>query len=107
VRQFVRGGTAISLVGTKDGNLVDSVVQDLEPNATTQITFTPGYDETTIFSPDERLGLTMTLRFSPRTDPAVFGWLPRRHGVLVTHSIIGLLAMYAGVPEGERRSGPD
>jgi hypothetical protein len=51
VKQFVRGGTAISLVGSKDGNLIDSVVQELESNATIQITFTPGYDETTIFSP--------------------------------------------------------
>jgi hypothetical protein len=95
VKQFVRGGTAISLVGSKTGALADSVVQDLESNSTTQITFTPGYDETTIFSPDEQLGLTMTSRFSPLTDPAVFGLLPRPHALLATHSLIRLLYTYA------------
>ncbi|MDR0708909.1 MAG: hypothetical protein LBF77_02450 [Spirochaetaceae bacterium] len=78
VKQFVRGGTAISMAGAaKDSRLTDSVAQDLCSEEIQRITNTPGYDETTIFSPDERLGLVMSTRASPRTDPAVFGLLPR------------------------------
>ncbi|MGC3953102.1 MAG: family 43 glycosylhydrolase [Propionicimonas sp.] len=77
VKQFVRGGTAISLVGSAGGFLPDSVVQDLSTGDLTPITRAPGYDETTILSPDERLGIVMTSRASARTNPAVLGLLPR------------------------------
>ncbi len=77
VKQFVHGGTALSLVGAVSRDLPDSVTQDLATGAVRAVTDTPGYTETTIFSPDERLGVTMTTRFSPRTDPAVLGLLPR------------------------------
>lgn len=77
VKQFVHGGAAISLVGAVRRDTPDSVVQDLATGAKQAITDTPGYTETTIFSPDERLGLTMTTRFSPRTDLAVLGLMPR------------------------------
>jgi len=77
VKQFVHGGTAISLVGLKALNTADSVVQDLASDAMEQVTYTPGYDETTIFSPDEKLGITMSSRFSPATDLAILGLLPR------------------------------
>jgi hypothetical protein len=77
VKQFVRGGTALSLVGAVRRDLPGSVVQDLATARKEAITDTPGYTETTIFSPNERLGLTMTTRFSAQTDPAVLGLLPR------------------------------
>jgi hypothetical protein len=77
VKQFVQGGTAISLVGGGKYYLPDSVVQHLDDGRVEPITNTPGYTETTIFSPDERLGLTMTTRFSEQTDLAVVGLLPR------------------------------
>lgn len=77
VKQFVRGGAAISAVGSAGGFLPDSVIQSLEAAEVTAITRTPGYDETTILSPDERLGLVMTSRASATTDPAVLGLLPR------------------------------
>lgn len=77
VKQFVHGGTALSLVGAVSRDLPDSVTQDLATGAVRAVTDTPGYTETTIFSPDERLGVTMTTRFSPQTDPAVLGLLPR------------------------------
>lgn len=95
VKQFVRGGAAISMVGAKDGALTDSVVQDLASGETTQVTRTPGYDETTIFSPDERLGIVMSTRGSPKTDPAVFGLLPRPRGGLATQGLIQHLYLYA------------
>lgn len=77
VKQFVRGGTALSLAGAVDRDIPDSVVQDLASGGIEAITHAPGYDETTIFSPDERLGLVMTTRFSPQTDPAILGLMPR------------------------------
>jgi hypothetical protein len=95
VKQFVRGGAAISLAGAKDTAVTDSVVQDLASNEVVQITRTPGYDETTIFSPDERLGLVMTTRGSERTNPAIFGLMPRPHATLTSAGIIPFLYMYA------------
>lgn len=77
VKQFVDGGRAISLVGAGPRDLPTSVVQDLASGRKEVITDTPGYNETTIFSPDERLGVTMTTRFSKNTDPAILGLMPR------------------------------
>jgi hypothetical protein len=105
VKQFVRGGTAISVVGAKAGAITDSVVQELASGDITQITFTPGYDETTIFSPDECLGIVMSTRGSPKTDPAVFGLLPRPRGGLATQGLIQHLYMYAVAGVRSFRSG--
>src|SRR3546814_20569348 len=77
VQQFVHSGTALSVVGAVHRDVPDSVVQDLITGRVQAITDTPGYTETTIFSPDERLGITMTTRFSEKTDPAILGLLPR------------------------------
>lgn len=101
VKQFVHGGTALSLVGAKEGGLTDSVVQHVATGEVTQITRTPGYDETTIFSPDERLGLVMSTRGSKSTDPAVFGLLPRPRGGLATQGLAMHLYLYA--VDGVRR----
>jgi hypothetical protein len=95
VKQFVGGGTAISLVGAKDGAITDTVVQELLSGEVTQITRTPGYDETTIFSPDECLGIVMSTRGSKKTDPAVLGLLPRPRGGLVVQGLAMHLYMYA------------
>jgi len=95
VKQFVKGGRAISMVGGKDGYVADSVVQDLASGEVTQITRTPGYDETTIFSPDECLGIVMSARGSPKTDPAILGWMPRPHGRYVSQGLTMGLYMYA------------
>ncbi|MCI4590575.1 hypothetical protein MOK15_10765 [Sphingobium sp. BYY-5] len=77
VKQFIHGGSAISLAGAISRDTPDSVVQYLGSGRMEAITDTPGYTETTIFSPDERLGITMTTRFSKRTDPAILGLMPR------------------------------
>ncbi len=77
VKQFVGGGTAISAVGAVRRDLPGSVVLDLPAGRNEAITDTPGYTETTIFSPDEKLGITMTTRFSAGSDLAVLGLLPR------------------------------
>lgn len=105
VKQFVWGGTAISAVGAKEGALTDSVVQDLASEKIVQITHTPGYDETTIFSPDECLGIVMSTRGSKKTDPAIFGLLPRPRGGLATQGLIQHLYMYAVAGVRSFRSG--
>ncbi|URZ09293.1 hypothetical protein [Clostridium felsineum] len=102
VKQFVHGGSAISAVGQKDLSTTDSIVQDLNSNNITQITYIPGYDETTIFSPDEHLGMVMSTRFSKNTDPAIFGIMPRPLGGKVLLDVQSLLYSYA-VP-GVRQS---
>ncbi|WP_337101850.1 hypothetical protein [Paenibacillus sp. YIM B09110] len=95
VKQFVKGGNAISLVGALGRSTTDSIVQHLDSGNLTQITYTPGYDETTIFSPDERLGIVMSTRFSEQTDPAIFGLLPRPHGALNLGQLNGILYTYS------------
>ena len=77
VKQFMHGGTSLSLAGLLQRDIADSVVYHLATGEMEAVTLTPGYTETTIFSPDERLGVTMTTRFSPRSDPAIFGLVPR------------------------------
>lgn len=81
VKQYVDGGRAISMAGAIRHDTPDSVVQHLDTGRMEGITDTPGYTETTIFSPDERLGVTMTTRFSERTDPAILGLVPRPYPV--------------------------
>ena len=78
IKQFVEGGLGISMAGNgaKSG-FSDSVVQELPTGEMRQITFTEGYDETTIFSPDERLGIVMSTRFSPETNCAILAHVPR------------------------------
>lgn len=105
VKQFVRGGTAISLAGVKNGTLPDSIVQDLASDAITQITKTPGYDETTIFSPDERLGIVMSTRGSSKTSLDILGLMPRPYGQLAISGFIMVAYMYAVVGVRSFREG--
>ncbi len=108
VKQFVHGGEAISLVGADVCGMGDSVIQEIGTGEVTQITHTPGYDETTILSPDEKLGLTMTSRFSETSDLAVMGIVPRPFGQPL-HNIMGQVYMYSvtGVRSGrEGNVGP-
>lgn len=95
VKQFVHGGLAISAVGAVSPGTADSVVFDLTSEGTEQITRTPGYEETTMFSPDETLGLVMSPRFSPKTSMAVFGTLPRPGGAMPTLGIARYLYSYS------------
>ncbi len=104
IKQFVRGGKAISMAGMgNDSRLADSVVQNLTTGEVTQITHTPGYDETTIFSPDERLGLVMSTRFSPATNCAILTLLPRPFMRLALSDI--LMPVYLYSIAGVRRRG--
>jgi hypothetical protein len=105
IKQFVHGGTAISLVGAVRRDIPDSVVQDLASGRVEAITDAPGYDETTIFSPDERLGLTMTTRFSPKTDPAILGLMPRPYAASLNMGLSMFAYVYAVTGVREERPG--
>lgn len=102
VKQFVKGGSAISLAG-QIASSPDSVLQDLASGKITQITRNPGYDETTIFSSDERLGIVMSTRFSKSTDPAIFGLMPRPYNTNI--SLAPVLYYYAVTGVRKARNG--
>lgn len=94
VKQFIHGGKALAMVGHGE-SITESVVQALDSEEIIQITDTPGYEETTIFSPDETLGVAMSPRFSHRTNCAVFGLVPQPHSMPVRGKIINVLYMYS------------
>ncbi|WP_455620045.1 hypothetical protein [Eisenbergiella sp.] len=93
VKQFIRGGRALTMVGNGD-SITESVVQPLDSEEIIQITHTPGYEETTIFSPDERLGVVMSPRFSYKTNCAVFGLVPQPYSMAVRSKVINIFYMY-------------
>ena len=95
VKQFIKGGTAISLAGPTRLPMADSSMQDLLSDKMTQITYSPGYDETTIFSPDEKLGLVMSTRGSAKTNFAVLSLMPRPNAMLVTMRLFMGVYMYS------------
>ena len=99
VKQFIAGGKAISAVGAVKRDLPNSIAQDVENGTLHPITDTPGYTETTIFSPNERLGVTMTTQHSPQTSLAVAGLVPRPYPAALnmglsmfayTHAVTGV-----------------
>lgn len=105
VKQFVHGGTAISVAGALKRNLADSTVLHLQTGEVEAVMDNPGYDETTIFSPDERLGVVMTARFSPRTDLAVLDILPRPYATALNMGLNSLAYNYSVSGVRQQRSG--
>ncbi|MDR1598437.1 MAG: hypothetical protein LBS11_00935 [Oscillospiraceae bacterium] len=95
IKQFIHGGLGLSLVGAIGGALPGSVEQDLTSDAVIPVTNQPGYDETTIYSPDEKLGITMSTRNSPGTNFAILGLLPRPYALLVTMGLAFHVYLYA------------
>lgn len=93
VKQFIQGGRALTMVGNGD-SITESVVQSLENEEIIQITNTPGYEETTIFSPDEKLGVVMSPRFSEKTNCAIFGLVPQPYSMAVRSKVINIFYMY-------------
>ena len=94
VKQFVRGGRGLSFVGSGRGT-GDSMLQALDTEEVIELTKTPGYDETTILSPDEKLGIVMSTRFSPKTNCAILGLIPRRGNFETKTAVINMVYMYA------------
>ena len=60
-----------------------SMLQSLTIDEVKAITHMPGYDETTIVSPDENLGIVMSTRDSPNSNCAIFGLMPRPNSIYV------------------------
>lgn len=94
VKQFIRGGRAVSLVGNSD-SLADSVVEELDTGRTWQFSDTAGYEETAIFSPDERLAVCMSPRFSVHTNADILGLIPLPHSGYARMPIINPAYQYA------------
>lgn len=94
VKQFVRGGRGLSFVGTGRGSGA-SMLQALDSEEVLEVTKTPCYDETTMFSPDEKLGVVMSTRFSPKTNCAILGLVPRRGNMMTKSAVINMVYMYA------------
>lgn len=93
LKQFIRGGRALTMAGGGD-SVSESMVVSLDSEELVQITDTPGYEETTIFSADERLGVVMSPRFSEKTNCAVFGLVPQPQSFAVRGKLINCLYMY-------------
>lgn len=105
VKQFIQGGAAITTAGAYESGLARSVLQPLTRTENKPITLLPGYDETTIVSPDENLGVVMSTRSSSNSNCAIFGLMPRPNSIYVTmDGIIGVAYQYSvtGVRRGER-----
>jgi hypothetical protein len=104
VKQFVEGGTAISIAANGDYYAWDTNLLHLDEGRDEVITKSPGYTESVIFSPDERLGMAMTTRFSEQSDPAVLGLIPRPY---VDNLNMGLgRFVYTYAVQGVRQSRP-
>ena len=100
VKQFTSGGEAITLAGagSSDSTLAKSVFQSLVSEDNYPITHFPGYEETTIISPDGKLGLTMTTRFSEKSSSKILGYMPRPLSVYAVGNM-NRYAYFYGVQE--------
>lgn len=82
IKQFSWDCQQISFVGSTLQGLARSVIQNLNDDEVHEITHEPGYDETTIVSPDGQYGIVMTTRFSPKTSSRILGLIPRPYSAL-------------------------
>ena len=104
IKQFIEGGNALSLVGTLPNEFVKSVYQSLTSEDHYYFSHEIGYDETSILSPDEKLGISMSTRFSPNTSMGILGLMPRPYVSLVLSQIVADVYNYAvaGVRNGRK-----
>lgn len=94
VKQFIRGGRGITLAG--GGRCIsESTLQMLDSEEFVQITDTLGYEETAIFSPDEKCAVCMSPRFSPKTDCGVLGVVPLYNDIVTRSKYLNVLYQYA------------
>ena len=95
VKQFIGGGNALSLVGTVPDEFVKSVYQSLKTEEMYTFSHEIGYDETSILSPDEKLGITMSTRFSPQTSMGILGLMKRPYCSLSLSKVVENVYIYA------------
>lgn len=94
VKQFVKGGRGLTLAG--GGTCItESTLQMLDTEEVAQITETLGYEETAIFSPNERYAVCMSPRFSPKTDCGVLGVVPLYNDLITRRKYLNVLYQYA------------
>ena len=105
VKQFTNGGEAITLAGAGNAALAKSVFQSLIGEENYPLTHFPGYEETTIISPDGKLGLTMTTRFSPKTSSEILGYMPRPLAIYSVSKINTFAYMYGVIKVRQSREG--
>ena len=105
IKQFVAGGNGLTLVGTQPDEFVKSVFQSLTTNETYTLSHEIGYDETSILSPDEKLGITMSTRFSPKTSMGILGLMPRPYCSFVLSKIIESVYTYSVANVRQYRKG--
>lgn len=94
VKQFVKGGRSLTLAGSGDC-ISESTLQSLDTEDVQQITETLGYEETAIFSPNERYAVCMSPRFSTKTDCGVLGVVPLYHDMFTRSKYLNILYQYA------------
>lgn len=94
IKQFSWDCQKISFVGSTLQGLARSVLQNLNDDEVHAITHEPGYDETTIISPDGQFGIVMTTRFSPKTSSRILGLIPRPYSALGLMNISPNAYMY-------------
>ena len=102
IKQFAYGGEKISFAGATHEGLSRSVLQEVYEDKVVGLSHEPGYEETTIVSPDGKLGLVMTTRFSPKTNFAILGLVNRSYSALNLANYIQSCYMYA--VQGARNS---
>ena len=95
IKQFIEGGNALTLVGTQPDEFVKSVYQSLKTEEVYTYSHEPGYDETSILSPDEKLGISMSTRFSNKTSMGILGLMPRPYCSFVLSKIVESVYTYA------------
>ena len=105
IKQFVAGGNGLTLVGTQPDEFVKSVFQSLTTNETYTLSHEIGYDETSILSPDEKLGITMSTRFSPKTSMGILGLMPRPYCSFVLSKVVESVYTYAVTNVRQYRKG--
>ena len=106
MKQFTNGGEALSLAGAnRDNPLAKSVFQNLIGEEVYPLSNFNGYEETTMISPDGKLGLVMTTRFSPKTSSEIIGLIPRPFSILSISGINMFVYMYAVKGARELREG--
>lgn len=76
IKQFTFDCHKVTFVDSTFCVLARSVLQDLNIDDVQPISHEPGYDETTIVSPDGKFGIVMTSRFSPRSNGQIFCLFP-------------------------------
>ena len=105
IKQFINGGEALTLAGAGNSALAKSVFQNLVGEENYPLTNFPGYEETTIISPDGKLGIVMTTRFSPKTSSEILGFLTRPLSVYTVSKMNRYAYMYGVAKVRSSREG--